>query len=94
MPEAGVEEESEKENGGQGDQDPHCNGNGRCHAAVWTCGESTGIQFVQEVKNQPKTHFKHPLAIPWDEMEWIGALGARSSLMHSGGTASRLMLGV
>lgn len=42
VPEAATEEAGEKEEGSEGDQHPHCNGNGRCHAAVWTCGESGG----------------------------------------------------
>lgn len=70
MPEAVVEEAGEKEKGRQGHQDPQCNGSGWCQAAVWTCGESSSIQFVHEVKIQPKTHFKHSLAIPW--VKWDG----------------------
>lgn len=45
-------------------------------------GKAAGTQFVHEVKKQPQTHFKHPLAIPWGEMGWIGELGVHSSMMH------------
>lgn len=57
-------------------------------------GKAAGTQFVNEVKQQPKARFKHPLAIHCGEMGWIGELGAHSSMRHTGGTASRPVLGV